>query len=144
MLAAGLVFGWLRARHPTFGRVPPPALWVFEVVGLATFLAAVGLSAGPAFVAGLAARGPELLAVGAVVTLVPHVVTLLSSRVLFPGLPAGVVLGACAGAGGSATALAAVEEEAGSRIPALGYTVPYAVGTILLTFAGPAVVALVP
>jgi putative transport protein len=50
ILLAGLVFGWLRARYPTFGRFPTPAMWVFEVLGLHLFLAAVGISAGPAFV----------------------------------------------------------------------------------------------
>src|SRR5262249_38750813 len=37
-LLAGLAFGWLRSRHPTFGRFPTPAMWVFEVLGLHLFL----------------------------------------------------------------------------------------------------------
>jgi putative transport protein len=36
-----------------------------------------------------------------------------------------------------------VQEEAGSKVPALGYTVPYAVGSTLLTACGPLIVALV-
>ena len=52
-LVMGLVFGWLRSVRPTFGRIPEPAMWVFDTVGLTTFMAVVGLGAGPNFVAGL-------------------------------------------------------------------------------------------
>ena len=56
-LVMGLVFGWLRSVHPTFGRIPEPALWVFDTVGLAVFIGVVGLDAGPGFV-DRAARSP--------------------------------------------------------------------------------------
>ena len=36
-LIMGLVFGWLRSIRPTFGRIPEPALWVFDTIGLAVF-----------------------------------------------------------------------------------------------------------
>ncbi|HEY7427249.1 MAG TPA: aspartate-alanine antiporter [Gemmataceae bacterium] len=143
ILLAGLVFGWLRSRHPTFGRFPGPAMWVFEVLGLHLFLAAVGISSGPAFVSGLFERGAGLLLAGVVVSLVPHAVTLLAGRRLFPSLHPGVLLGACAGAGLSSASLAALEEVSRSKIPSLGYNVPYAVGNTLLTLAGPLMVTLV-
>jgi putative transport protein len=143
ILVAGLAFGWLRSRHPTFGRFPVPAMWVFEVLGLHLFLAAVGISSGPAFVSGLAERGAGLLLAGVAVSLVPHAVTLLAGRRLFPSLHPGVLLGACAGAGVSSAALEALEDVAGSKVPALGYNVPYAVGNTLLTLAGPLLVALI-
>ena len=38
-LIAGLVFGWLRSKHPTFGRIPEPSLWVLNNVGLNMFIA---------------------------------------------------------------------------------------------------------
>jgi putative transport protein len=50
------------------------------------------------------------------------------------------VLGACAGAGTITAALRAVQDEAKSSVPALGYTVPYAIGNILLTAWGPVLV----
>ena len=59
----GLVFGWLRSVRPTFGRIPEPALWVFDTIGLAVFIGVVGLDAGPTFVAGLQQTGPSLVAV---------------------------------------------------------------------------------
>ena len=49
-LIMGLVFGWLRSVRPTFGRIPEPALWVFDTIGLAVFIGCVGLGAGPSFV----------------------------------------------------------------------------------------------
>ena len=58
-LIMGLVFGWLRSVRPTFGRIPEPALWVFDTVGLAVFIGVVGLAAGPSFVSGMRATGPE-------------------------------------------------------------------------------------
>ena len=143
ILLAGLAFGWLRSRYPTFGRFPVPAMWVLEVLGLHLFLAAVGISSGPAFFTGLAHGGAGLLLAGVAVALVPHAVTLLVGQRLFPSLHPGVLLGACAGAGVSSAALAALEEAAGSKVPSLGYNVPYAVGNTLLTLAGPLLVALV-
>jgi putative transport protein len=144
VLVAGLAFGWLRSRHPTFGRFPVPAMWVLEVLGLHLFLAAVGISSRPAFVSGLAERGAGLLLAGIAVPLVPHAVTLLVGRRSFPSLHPVVLLGACAGAGVSSAALEALEDAAGSKVPALGYNVPYAVGNTLLTLAGPILVALIP
>jgi putative transport protein len=140
-LVLGLVFGWLRSVRPTFGRIPEPALWVFDTIGLAVFIGVVGLSAGPGFVAGLKQTGPSLLVVGFVVALTPHVVALLfGSRVL--KMNPVILFGACAGAGTVTAALRGIQDEAKSKLPVLGYTVPYAVGNILLTAWGPVIVLL--
>ena len=52
-LIAGLVFGWLRSKHPTFGRIPEPSVWILNNLGLNMFIAVVGITAGPSFVTGL-------------------------------------------------------------------------------------------
>ena len=58
VLLGGLVCGWLRSMWPRFfGRIPAPTLWVFESIGLAGFVAVVGLNAGPDFVTGLRTSG---------------------------------------------------------------------------------------
>src|SRR5947207_13834772 len=44
-LIMGLVFVWLRAVRPTFGRIPESAMWVFDTVGVTVFMACVGLAA---------------------------------------------------------------------------------------------------
>ena len=138
-LVMGLVFGWLRSVRPTFGRIPEPALWVFDTVGLAVFIGAVGLSAGPSFVAGLRTTGPSLFFTAFVVALIPHGSAVLFGRYVLK-MNAAILMGACAGAGTATAALRAVQDEADSRIPVLGYTVPYAVGNILLTAWGPVIV----
>ena len=140
-LIMGLVFGWLRSVRPTFGRIPEPALWVFDTVGLAVFIGVVGLNAGPSFVTGLRVTGPSLLLVGFLVAVTPHAVALLFGRYVLKVNPV-ILLGACAGAGTVTAALRAIQDEAGSKLPALGYTVPYAVGNILLTAWGPVIVML--
>jgi len=140
-LIMGLVFGWLRSVRPTFGRIPEPALWVFDTVGLAVFIGVVGLDAGPSFVAGLRTTGPSLLLVGFLVAVTPHVTALLFGRYVLNMNPV-ILLGACAGAGTVTAALRAIQDEAGSKLPALGYTVPYAIGNILLTAWGPVIVML--
>ncbi len=140
-LVMGLLFGWLRSVRPTFGRIPEPALWVFDTVGLAVFIGVVGLTAGPSFVSGLRVTGPSLVVVGFLVALTPHFIAVLFGRYVLKMNPV-ILLGACAGAGTATAALRAVQDEAGSTLPALGYTVPYAIGNILLTAWGPVIVLL--
>jgi putative transport protein len=53
-----------------------------------------------------------------------------------------ILLGACSGAGTITAALRAVQDESQSKLPVLGYTVPYALGNILLTAWGPVLVAM--
>jgi putative transport protein len=138
-LLMGLVFGWLRSIRPTFGRIPEPALWVFDTIGLAVFIGVVGLNAGPSFITGLRVTGPSLILVGLLVAVTPHATALLFGRFVLNVNPV-IMLGACAGAGTVTAALRAIQDEAGSKLPALGYTVPYAVGNILLTACGPIIV----
>jgi len=140
-LIMGLVFGYLRSVRPTFGRIPEPAMWVFDTVGLTTFMAVVGLGAGPSFIAGLQKSGPSLVFVGLIVAVLPHITSILFGRYILKMNPL-ILLGACSGAGTITAALRAVQEEAQSKLPALGYTVPYAIGNILLTAWGPVIVAL--
>ena len=140
-LIMGLVFGWLRSVYPTFGRIPEPALWIFDTVGLAVFIGVVGLTAGPTFVAGLRETGPSLLVVGFIVAVVPHVAALLFGYHVLKMNPV-ILCGACAGAGTVTAALRAIQDESQSKLPVLGYTVPYAIGNILLTAWGPVIVML--
>ncbi len=140
-LVMGLVFGWLRSVHPTFGRIPEPALWVFDSVGLCTFIAVVGLGAGPSFVAGVRQTGLSLVFVALVVAALPHIIGLLVGRYILRMNPV-ILLGVCTGAGTLTAGLKALQDESQSKLPVLGYTVPYAVGNILLTAWGPVIVAL--
>jgi putative transport protein len=140
-LIMGLVFGWLRSIYRSFGRIPEPAIWIFDTVALCIFIAIVGLNAGPSFVSGLQTTGISLVFAGLIVAVLPHIVAILFGRYVLRMNPL-IVLGACTGAGTITAALRAVQDEAKSSIPALGYTIPYALGNIILTAWGPVLVAL--
>jgi putative transport protein len=140
-LIAGLVFGWLRSVKRTFGRIPAPALWILNNVGLTAFIAVVGIGAGPSFVAGLKQAGLSLFVAGIVVTSVPLIIGVLLGKYLFKFHP-GITLGAAAGARTTTAALGLIEDAAQSKVPALGYTVTYAVGNTLLTIWGLVIVLL--
>ena len=142
VLVGGLVCGWLRSMWPRFfGRIPGPTLWVFESVGLAGFVAVVGLNAGPDFVVGLRTSGPTLIVAGLLTVFVPHLIGVIVGWWGFKMHP-GVLLGVCAGAGTATPALAAIQEAAKSAVPTLGYGVSYAVGNVLLALWGTVIVAL--
>ena len=138
---AGLIFGWLRSVHPNFGNIPGPGLWVFNNVGLSMFAAVVAIQAGPQFVQGLRDAGVILFMAGVIVTILPMVFALLIGKYLFRMHP-GVLLGACAGARASTVALSVIQDAANSRVPALGFTVCFAVANTLLTICGVVIVLL--
>jgi putative transport protein len=138
-LMAGLVCGYLRAVNQTFGRIPPAGLWVLNNVGLTAFIAVVGISTGPSFVAGLKEAGLSLFLWGVFVTTVPFVIGIFAGKYIFKMHP-GIVLGACAGARTTTAALGAIQDEAKSTVPALGYTITYAVGNVLLITWGVVIV----
>ncbi|HTN43200.1 MAG TPA: aspartate-alanine antiporter [Nitrospiria bacterium] len=140
-LIAGLIFGWLRSVYRTFGRVPEPALWMMNSVGLNTFIAVVGISSGPAFVLGLKNAGVSLFLAGIITTTVPLVIGVLLGKYVFKFHPA-ITLGAAAGARTTTAALGLIQDAAKSKTPALGYTVTYAVGNILLITWGLVIVLL--
>lgn len=141
ILVGGLLAGWLRSIWPFLGRVPEPALWVFDSLGLTGFLALVGIGAGPGFVSGIQTSGLALVVAGVVVCAIPNLVTILVGRYILRLHP-GVLLGICAGGGTSPAALAAVQDVARSRVPTLGYGVSYAVGNVLLALWGSVLVML--
>jgi putative transport protein len=140
-LVMGLIFGWLRSKTPKFGRIPEPALWIFDNVGLAVFIGIVGLSAGPSFISGLSQTGIGLVFAGLIVAITPHIVGLLVGHYLLKINPV-ILLGAQSGAGTTTAGLKAIQDAAESKLPVLGYTIPYALGNILLTAWGPVIVAM--
>lgn len=140
-LISGLVFGWLRSVQPTFGRIPSSTVWFMNSVGLNVFIAVVGISAGPGFVAGLQKLGISLFLWGVVSTSVPLILAMYVGKFVFRFDPA-ILLGCCAGARTTTAALGMICDNAKSQIPALGYTVTYAIGNTLLTIWGMVVVML--
>ncbi len=134
-ILAGLILGWLRNKRPTFGRIPRPVVWFMNNVGLNLFIAVVGLGAGPTFLTGLKAVGLEFFLVGIVCTSLPLILSTLIAAKVFKFNPA-IALGCVAGSRNAVAALGAIQDNLDSTLPAMSYTITYAVGSILLIFAG--------
>jgi putative transport protein len=140
-LIAGLVFGWLRSVRPLFGRIPSPTVWFMNSVGLNMFIAVVGISAGPGFVNGLRTLGISLFLWGAVATTVPLILGMFIGKYIFRFHDA-ILLGIVSGARTTTASLGLVCDIAQSQVPALGYTVTYAVGNTFLTIWGMVLIVL--
>jgi putative transport protein len=134
-LIAGLVLGWLRSTRPFFGRIPSSTVWFMNSVGLNIFIAIVGISAGPGFVNGLKTQGIGLFLWGAVATTIPLILGMFIGKYVFRFHDA-ILLGAVSGARTTTASLGMVCDQAQSQVPALGYTVTYAIGNTLLTIWG--------
>jgi putative transport protein len=145
ILIVGLLAGWARGRYPVFGAIPVPAQRLLMDIGLIVFIAVVGLHAGPHAVEAYHQSGgaffASIFAAGMVVTVVPLAVGAVVARGVL-GMNPMMVLGGLAGAQTCTPGLNALREASGSNIGALAYTVPYAIGNILLTIWGPLVVGI--
>ena len=141
-LLAGLVVGHLRTRFPLFGRIPDEAVSLMTALGLAAFVAMIGLHAGPVFVSALAEAGVGLLFGGMVVTIMPMIVGLYVGRYLLRMNPI-LLLGGLAGAQTMTAGMAAVQDRSGSPVAVLGYTPAVPIGHILLTTWGTVIVGII-
>jgi putative transport protein len=140
-LLAGVVVGWLRTVRPWFGRIPDAAISFMKSIGLAAFVAMVGLKAGPLFVSALKEFGFILLFGGMVVTLTPLIAGLFLGRYVLRLNPV-LLLGGIAGAQTMIAGVAAVQEKSDSSVATLGYSYTVAFGHILLTTWGTVIVSL--
>jgi putative transport protein len=141
-LIVGILVGWLRTVRPQIGNIPQPTLWFMNSVGLNVFIAIVGITSGPTFVAGLKQAGFGLFFWGLFATAVPMLIAPYIGKYIFRFDDA-INLGCCGGARTSTASVAMVGEVAKSDVPMLGYTVPYAVSNTLLTLWGLVIVLLV-
>jgi putative transport protein len=140
-LISGLICGWLRSVRPKFGRIPTPTVWFMNSVGLNIFIAIVGISAGPGFVNGLKTQGISLFLWGALATTVPLILGMYVGKYLFRFHDA-LLFGIISGARTTTASLGLVCDIGKSQVPALGYTVTYAVGNTFLTIWGMVLVLL--
>jgi len=135
LLLSGIIFGYLRASYPTFGRVPPAARYIIMELGLMFFMVNVGINAGGGVVEALISVGPVLILCGILVLILPVVVGYLFGTFFLKLNPA-LLLGSLTGAMTSTPALSALQDAAKSSMPALGYAGTYAFANVLLTLAG--------
>jgi putative transport protein len=146
ILLVGLAAGWARGRYPVFGAVPEPAQRILCDLGLMVFVAIIGLTAGPHAVRALEQNGlpyfASIFLAGAIVTIVPLACGTIFARSVLKMSPL-MVLGGIAGAQTCPPGLTALREASGSNVAALAYTIPYAIGYIVITMWGPVIVAVI-
>jgi len=140
-LLAGLTVGWARSTRPYFANIPDAAILFMKSIGLAAFVAMIGLKAGPIFVSAVRESGYLLFLGGIFVTMIPLLAGILFGRYVLR-LDAVQLLGGVAGAQTMIAGVAAVQEKSDSPIATLGYSYTAAIGHILLTTWGTIIVAL--
>jgi len=140
-LLAGVVVGWLRSVRPWFARIPDAAILFMRAIGLAAFVAMIGLKAGPIFLNAVKEYGYVLFLGGIVVTLAPLIAGLFFGRYVLKVNPV-LLLGGLAGAQTMIAGAAAVQEKSDSSVATLGYSYTVAFGHILLTTWGTIIVSL--
>jgi len=140
-LLAGVAVGWMRSVRPWFGRIPDAAVLFMRSMGLAAFVAMVGLKAGPIFVSAVKQHGYLLFLGGIVVTLVPLILGLFFGHYVLK-LNSALLMGGLAGAQTMIAGVAAVQEKSDSPVATLGYSYTVAFGHVLLTTWGTIIVYL--
>ncbi|MGV2904698.1 aspartate-alanine antiporter-like transporter [Achromobacter sp. AGC25] len=138
-LVLGLLVGWRNSGKPLFGRISHGSLEFMKSIGLAGFVAMIGLKAGPLFMDALQEVGLTIFLAGIVVTMVPLFVGLLVGRYLLNLEPL-LLLGALAGVQTMTAGLAAVQDKSESPVAVIGYSGTVAFGHILITTWGTVIV----
>jgi len=140
-LLSGLLFGWYASRRAGSAAFPSSAAQILKDFGLATFIAAVGFSAGPDAIRLIKEYGLALPLAGILAVLIPASLSLfIGHRLLKIETP--ILLGAIAGQQCSTPAISALVSASGNSTPVVGYTVTYAISNVLLPLLGPVVVGL--
>ncbi|WJV55496.1 aspartate:alanine antiporter [Prodigiosinella aquatilis] len=143
LLFAGILLGFLRANHPTFGYIPQGALNMVKEFGLMVFMAGVGLSASGTINTSFGEVGVQMLFSGLMVSLLPVVICFLFGAYVLR-MNRALLFGAIMGARTCAPAMEIISDAARSNIPALGYAGTYAIANVLLTLAGSLIVIIWP
>jgi aspartate-alanine antiporter len=142
-LLSGLLFGWYRSRHMTMGNMPTAASTLLRDLGLAGFVAVVGLQSGQQAVHTVMQSGISIFLIGVVVTILPLLITMLVGRYVLRYDNVAVFAGALAGSRSANPALGEVLAKAGNSIPTTPFAITYALANVFLTLLGPLVVAFV-
>lgn len=141
-LLAGLLFGWMRGKHPMYGVMPPAASQLLKDFGLAAFVAVVGLNSGLQAVVTIKQSGITIFLLGVVVTMVPLILTMLFGRYVLKYNNAAILAGALSGARSANPAFGGILDKAESAVPTVPFAITYAIANVLLTLLGPLVVGL--
>ena len=142
-LLSGLLFGWFRAKHQSFGAMPSGAVQILKDLGLAGFVVVVGLSSGLQAVQTVKEHGLTIFGVGVVVTILPLILTMLIGRYVLRYENTAIFAGALSGSRSANPAFGEVLDKAENSIPTVPFAITYALANVFLTLLGPLVVAFV-
>jgi putative transport protein len=129
-LIVALIMGRLRRTGPITWVMPLPANIVLRNFGLTLFLATVGINSGQAFLMTVAATGPMLLLVGAVVVLTTILIVLLVGHFLLR-IPFDDLLGVASGATGNPAILVYASRMAPTERTNIAYAMIFPSATIV-------------
>ena len=141
VLFAGLVFGWLRSKRPTFGQIPEGGQWILNDLGLNLFIACIGLASGKQALHALETSGASIFLAGVVLAIIPIIVGLIFGRYLLRMNPI-LLLGALTGARVIPAALNTLQDDAKSNTPVIGFAAPFAFANVFLTVMGSIIINL--
>ncbi len=141
-LLSGLLFGWIRSRNQVHGNMPLAASQLLKDLGLAGFVAAVGLQSGLQAIQTIKESGLSLFMIGVVVTLVPLLLSMLFARYVLRYDNVAVMAGALSGSRSANPAFGAILDKAGNSIPTVPFAITYALANVFLTLLGPLIVGL--
>jgi putative transport protein len=130
VLIVALVLGYLRRTRGMNWTIPLSANLVLRNLGLTLFLAQVGMSSGPKFVATVSSSGLTMLGLGAIV-LVALVLPVLILGLWIFRMPYDEVAGIVAGACGNPAILAYSNKLAPTEKPDIGYAMIFPGMTIV-------------
>jgi len=142
-LLAGLAFGWYRSRNMTLGNMPSGASALLRDLGLAGFVAVVGLQSGQQAVHTIVESGMSIFLIGVAVTIIPMLITMAVGRYLLHYDNVAIFAGALSGSRSANPAFGEVLDKAGNSVPTTPFAITYALANVFLTLLGPLVVALV-
>ncbi|HWL58724.1 MAG TPA: aspartate-alanine antiporter [Paracoccus sp. (in: a-proteobacteria)] len=140
-LLSGLVFGLLRTRNYSRGNMPIAASTLLRDLGLAGFVAVVGLQSGLQAITTIRESGIQLFLIGVVVTLLPLILTMYFGRYVLKYDNTAVFAGALSGSRSANPAFGEVLDKAGNSVPTTPFAITYALANVFLTLLGPLVVA---
>jgi putative transport protein len=134
ILIAGIVLGWLKTRHPAFGgAISEGGRSLIEDLGLQVFTAVLGINAGVTVLQMLTGGSVWGVVISClIVSSVPAIIACLMGLYLLKLNPA-LLMGALAGARQCTAALYAAQEASEGSVPAIGYPVPLAITTLVMS-----------
>ena len=136
VLVAGVVIASLRERLPIFGNTPSAARQLLEDVGLTVFVAVIGVNAGAHMLDGVTLDlAVKVVLGGVVVSTLPPLLAWLIGYYVFR-INAAVLMGVVAGARVNTAPVKEATNDLGSKVPWVGYPIPYAVSNVLDSFWG--------